>query len=75
MMLTVVPQVRGTCELDTRAVQVTEEAASLNSDDVFILETPAKTFMWIGKVRFQEIIVVLIFNLINSCCYLHCNMI
>lgn len=46
-------QVRGTCELDTRAQQVQEEAGSLNSDDVFVLETPAKTYLWIGKVRFS----------------------
>ena len=51
-MMMMVPQVRGTCDLDTRAVQVQEEAASLNSDDVYVLETPAKTFLWIGKVRF-----------------------
>lgn len=43
-------QVRGTCDFDTRAVQVAEEAGSLNSDDVFVLETPGKTYMWIGKV-------------------------
>lgn len=44
-------QVRGTCELDTRAQQVEEVAGSLNSDDVFVLETPSKTYLWIGKVR------------------------
>lgn len=48
------PQVRGTCELDTRAQQVQEEAGSLNSDDVFVLETPAKTYLWIGKVRHRK---------------------
>lgn len=52
-LMVVVLQVRGTCELDTRAQQVAEEAGSLNSDDVFVLETPAKTYLWIGKVRFR----------------------
>ena len=33
-----------------RAVQVAEVAASLNSDDVFVLETPSKTFIWNGVV-------------------------
>ena len=43
-------QVRGTCEADVRAEQRPEVAASLNSDDVFILETPEKTYIWCGKV-------------------------
>lgn len=47
-------RVRGTCELDTRAQQVAEEAGSLNSDDVFVLETPAKTYLWIGKGASEE---------------------
>uniref|UniRef100_A0A4D5R9Y8 Gelsolin, cytoplasmic n=1 Tax=Scolopendra viridis TaxID=118503 RepID=A0A4D5R9Y8_SCOVI len=42
-------QVRGTCSDDVRAVQVAEVAASLNSDDVFILETPSATYVWLGK--------------------------
>lgn len=42
-------QVRGTCLDDMRAVQVQEEASSLNSEDVFILEIPSKTFLWIGQ--------------------------
>lgn len=45
--------VRGTCEEDTRAVQVELAAASLDSDDVFILDGPKQgvTYMWIGKVE------------------------
>ena len=42
-------QVRGTTALNTRAIQVPERAASLNSGDVFILETPAKVWLWSGK--------------------------
>lgn len=44
-------EVRGTCDADVRAEQRQEVAASLNSDDVFVLETPAKTYLWTGKVR------------------------
>lgn len=42
-------QVRGTCADDVRVVQVPEVSASLSSDDVFILETPSTTYVWIGK--------------------------
>ena len=42
--------VRGTCEADTRAVQVPEQAAYLSPDDVFVLETPAATYIWNGQV-------------------------
>lgn len=42
-------QVRGTCPDDVRAVQVPEVTTSLNSDDVFILETPSATFLWLGQ--------------------------
>lgn len=42
-------RVRGTDEEDVRAVQMPEVAASLASDDAFILETPATTYIWIGK--------------------------
>ena len=31
--------------------QVAEVAASLNSEDVFILETPSKTWIWKGNVN------------------------
>ena len=37
-------RVRGTCAEDVRATQVPEAAASLNSEDVFILETPGNTW-------------------------------
>ena len=43
--------VRGTNEFDTRAVQVEEKASSLNSNDCFVLETPACTYIWYGKVN------------------------
>lgn len=42
-------RIRGTCEEDVRAVQMPEVAASLASDDAFVLETPAMTFIWYGK--------------------------
>ncbi|KJE93069.1 villin [Capsaspora owczarzaki ATCC 30864] len=42
-------QVRGTNEFNTRAVQVAERAASLNSNDTFVLETPKKVYIWFGK--------------------------
>lgn len=42
--------VRGTNQYNTRAVQVPEVAASLNSNDCFVLETPAATYIWYGKV-------------------------
>lgn len=42
---------RGTCDFDTRAIQMAEEASSLNGDDVFVLETPGATYLWIGQVR------------------------
>ena len=43
-------RVRGTCAEDVRAEQVPEEAASLNSEDVFILESPGNTWIWAGQV-------------------------
>ena len=43
-------RVRGTCAEDIRANQMAEEAASLASDDVFVLETPATTYIWHGIV-------------------------
>jgi len=47
-------QVRGTCKTDVRAVQVPEVAKSLNSDDVFVLETPKATYLWLGKGASDE---------------------
>lgn len=43
-------QVKGTSTMNTRAVQVEEEAASLNTNDCFVLETPVETYIWYGKV-------------------------
>lgn len=42
--------VRGTDSINCRAVQVEEVANSLNSNDCFILEIPACTYIWYGKV-------------------------
>lgn len=42
-------RIRGTCSEDVRATQVEEVASALASDDVFILETPANTYIWNGK--------------------------
>lgn len=39
---------------DNKVIQVPERAASLNSNDVFVLETPHKTFMWLGKGASDE---------------------
>jgi len=41
--------VRGTNGLNTRAVQVPEVAASLNSGDAFILDTAKVQYLWFGK--------------------------
>ena len=42
-------QVRGTNDWNTRAIQVDEEPKSLNSGDVFVLETPSNVWLWYGK--------------------------
>ena len=42
-------RVRGTSPDDVRAVQVEEVANELNSEDVFILETPSNTWIWTGQ--------------------------
>ena len=39
----------GTCPEDIRAEQIGEFSSSLNSEDVFILETPSKTWIWTGE--------------------------
>lgn len=44
-------QIRGTNDYNTRAIQVPEKAASLNSGDVFCLETPSNMWLWMGRVR------------------------
>jgi len=41
--------VRGTSEMNTRAVQVEEKAVSLNSGDCFVLLTPDVMYIWEGK--------------------------
>ena len=38
----------------TRAEQVEEVTSSLNTEDVFVLETPAKTFLWTGQASIEE---------------------
>jgi len=47
-------QVRGTGSYDVRAMQVPEVSASLNSDDCFVLETPEKTYLWLGKESSED---------------------
>lgn len=41
-------------ESDARVVQVEEKASSLNSDDVFLLETPKSAMIWAGKDSVSE---------------------
>jgi hypothetical protein len=41
-------QIKGTDSINTRATQVEEKAAFLNSNDVFFLETPKERFIWCG---------------------------
>jgi len=41
-------QVRGSNDLNTRAIQVPTKAASLNSGDVFVLESPKAFYIWCG---------------------------
>lgn len=43
-------QVRGTSSNNTKAFEVSARAASLNSNDVFILKTPSCCYLWYGKV-------------------------
>lgn len=42
-------QIRGTNDYNTRAIQVPEKATSLNSGDVFCLETPGNMWLWMGR--------------------------
>ncbi|XP_065059180.1 advillin-like [Rhopilema esculentum] len=55
-------QIKGTSELNTRAVEVTARAASLNSNDVFLLKAPQKAFVWEGlgasedEKKFAEVV-------------------
>merc|ERR1711970_415730 len=41
-------------ESDARVTQVEEKASSLNSDDVFLLETPQSVMIWVGKDSVTE---------------------
>lgn len=49
-------RIRGTLADDVRADQMPEVAASLASDDVFILETPEATYIWHGVVRNEKML-------------------
>ncbi|KAM4028587.1 villin-1-like isoform 2-T2 [Anomaloglossus baeobatrachus] len=42
-------QVRGTDEYNTKATEVPARAASLNSNDVFVLKTDTVCYLWCGK--------------------------
>ncbi|KAM9308869.1 villin-like protein [Gastrophryne carolinensis] len=42
-------QVRGTDEFNTKATEVPARAASLNSNDVFVLKTDSVCYLWCGK--------------------------
>ncbi|XP_003462111.1 villin-1 [Cavia porcellus] len=42
-------QVQGTSANNTKAFEVTARAASLNSNDVFVLKTPSCCYLWCGK--------------------------
>ncbi len=44
-------QVRGTNDLNCRAIQVKAMASSLNSNDCFLLDTLTDLYIWYGKVR------------------------
>jgi hypothetical protein len=46
--------IKGTSPLNTKAVQVPERAASLNSGDCFVLLTPGAMFVWMGKGSNKE---------------------
>jgi hypothetical protein len=38
---------------------VAEKASSLNSDDVFVLETPSKTYLWNGVVSLELLLLTM----------------
>lgn len=46
-------QVKGTSDEDTRAVEVDCVASSLDTEDVFVLDGPSGTYMWIGNVNMR----------------------
>jgi len=41
--------IKGTTDLNTRAIQVPEKASSLNSGDCFALQTPQTVYLWSGR--------------------------
>lgn len=41
--------VRGTSDMNAKAIQVPRRSASLNSGDMFVLETPNLAYLWRGK--------------------------
>lgn len=44
-------QIRGMDGSNTKAVEVPAFAASLNSNDVFLLRAQTEHYLWYGKVR------------------------
>lgn len=52
-----------------RAVQVEEKAAYLNTDNVFVLETPSCTYIWNGlsSSNDEKSMGVEICNLVSPC--------
>ena len=46
-------QIRGTNNYNTKAIEVDCKASSLNSNDVFILNTQNEIYIWIGKVNIK----------------------
>ena len=42
-------QIQGTCDYDTRAIEVEPKAKKLDSDDVFVVDAPGITYVWVGK--------------------------
>ncbi|KAL8603877.1 hypothetical protein ACOMHN_049695 [Nucella lapillus] len=47
-------QIRGTNNVNTKAIQVQPRAASLNSNDVFIVDTEKDIYLWVGKGASEE---------------------
>jgi len=50
--------IKGTSTLNTCAVEVTPQAASLNSEDSFVLVTPESVYVWFGLGANQDEIAV-----------------
>lgn len=48
-------RIRGSNSEDIRAVQMPELSSSLDSDDIFALETPDQNYLWFGKVSNYKI--------------------